>query len=87
MPEDSIVHIDFDELSAKAISQPLVDHIYTPTRLRMYLTERSTSIPRMILMQEFHSMIWGVSLPWKIIMFCLWIIRAVKQQIMEWRCM
>ena len=29
MPEDSIVHIDFDELSAKAISQPLVDHIYT----------------------------------------------------------
>src|SRR5690349_9990537 len=29
MPEDSIVHIDFDELNSKAISQPLVDHIYT----------------------------------------------------------
>ena len=29
MPEDSIEHIDFDELSSKAISQPLVKHIYT----------------------------------------------------------
>src|SRR6478672_5574014 len=29
MPEDSIAHIDFDKLSAKAISQPLVNHIYT----------------------------------------------------------
>lgn len=29
MPEDSIEHIDFDELNKKAISQPLVKHIYT----------------------------------------------------------
>lgn len=29
MPEDSIDHIDFDELNRKAISQPLVTHIYT----------------------------------------------------------
>ena len=29
MPEDPIDHIDFDELSKKAISQPLVSHIYT----------------------------------------------------------
>ena len=29
MPEDSIAHIDFDELNSKAISQPLVKHIYT----------------------------------------------------------
>jgi hypothetical protein len=29
MPEDSIEHIDFDELNQKAISQPLVSHIYT----------------------------------------------------------
>ena len=29
MPEDSIDHIDFDELNKKAISQPLVKHIYT----------------------------------------------------------
>jgi hypothetical protein len=29
MPEDSIAHIDFDELTQKAISQPLVNHIYT----------------------------------------------------------
>jgi hypothetical protein len=29
MPEDSIAHIDFDELNSKAISQPLVNHIYT----------------------------------------------------------
>lgn len=29
MPEDSIDHIDFDELNSKAISQPLVKHIYT----------------------------------------------------------
>ncbi len=29
MPEDSISHIDFDELNRKAISQPLVKHIYT----------------------------------------------------------
>jgi len=29
MPEDSIAHIDFEELSKKAISQPLVKHIYT----------------------------------------------------------
>jgi len=28
MPEDSITHIDFDELNRKAISQPLVKHIY-----------------------------------------------------------
>jgi len=29
MPEDSIAHIDFEELTSKAISQPLVNHIYT----------------------------------------------------------
>ena len=29
MPEDSIEHINFDELNEKAISQPLVTHIYT----------------------------------------------------------
>ena len=29
MPEDSIDHIDFDELDKRAISQPLVKHIYT----------------------------------------------------------
>src|SRR4030095_4547816 len=29
MPEDSVAHIDFDELNSKAISQPLVKHIYT----------------------------------------------------------
>lgn len=29
MPEDSLAHIDFDELNQKAISQPLVDPIYT----------------------------------------------------------
>jgi hypothetical protein len=29
MPEDKIDHIDFDELNKKAISQPLVKHIYT----------------------------------------------------------
>ncbi len=29
MPEDSIDHIDFDELDRKAISQPLINHIYT----------------------------------------------------------
>jgi glycosyl hydrolase family 43 len=29
MPEESIQHINFDELNKKAISQPLVTHIYT----------------------------------------------------------
>ena len=29
MPEDSIAHIDFELLNKKAISQPLVSHIYT----------------------------------------------------------
>lgn len=29
MPEDSIAHIDFDELNTKAISKPVVEHIYT----------------------------------------------------------
>lgn len=29
MPEDTIDHIDFDDLNQKAISQPLVNHIYT----------------------------------------------------------
>jgi hypothetical protein len=29
MPEDSIAHIDFDQLNKKAISQPLVKHMYT----------------------------------------------------------
>lgn len=29
MPEDSIDHIDFDDLKKRAISQPLVEHIYT----------------------------------------------------------
>lgn len=29
MPEESIEHIDFDELNKKAISKPLVSHIYT----------------------------------------------------------
>lgn len=29
MPEDSIAHIDFDELDKRSVSQPLVKHIYT----------------------------------------------------------
>ena len=29
MPEESVAHIDFDELNEKAISKPLVSHIYT----------------------------------------------------------
>lgn len=29
MPEESIAHIDFDDLNRKAISQPLVSHMYT----------------------------------------------------------
>ncbi|MFK7979974.1 MAG: alpha-N-arabinofuranosidase, partial [Saprospiraceae bacterium] len=29
MPEDSIEHIDFKKLRKKAISQPVVTHIYT----------------------------------------------------------
>jgi hypothetical protein len=29
MPEDSIAHIDFNDLNQRAISQPLVKHIYT----------------------------------------------------------
>ncbi|MCU7550146.1 glycoside hydrolase family 43 protein [Chitinophagaceae bacterium LB-8] len=29
MPEENIAHIDFDELNRKAISRPLVSHIYT----------------------------------------------------------
>ncbi|MGB7392886.1 MAG: glycoside hydrolase family 43 protein [Pricia sp.] len=29
MPEDSIENIDFDDLNQRAISEPLVDHIYT----------------------------------------------------------
>ena len=29
MPEDSIEHIDFNDLNRRAISQPLVEHIYT----------------------------------------------------------
>jgi hypothetical protein len=29
MPEDTIDHIDFDDLNKRAISQPLVNHIYT----------------------------------------------------------
>jgi Glycosyl hydrolases family 43 len=29
MPEDSIEHIDFEDLNKRAISQPLVSHIYT----------------------------------------------------------
>ena len=29
MPEESIAHIDFEELDKKAISQPVVSHIYT----------------------------------------------------------
>ena len=29
MPEENIDHIDFEALSRRAISQPLVDHIYT----------------------------------------------------------
>ncbi len=29
MPEKSIDHIDFDDLNKRAISKPLVSHIYT----------------------------------------------------------
>ena len=29
MPEDNISHIDFTDLNRKAISKPLVEHIYT----------------------------------------------------------
>ena len=29
MPEDSIDHINFEELNSKAISKPIVTHLYT----------------------------------------------------------
>ena len=29
MPEDSIEHINFEDLNNRAISKPLVDHIFT----------------------------------------------------------
>ena len=29
MPEDSIDHIDFEELNNKSISHPIVTHLYT----------------------------------------------------------
>src|SRR5690349_3868916 len=29
MPEDSIAHIDFQDLKARALSQPLVEHLFT----------------------------------------------------------
>ena len=29
MPEDSIDHIDFEELNKRSISRPIVTHLYT----------------------------------------------------------
>ena len=38
MPEDSIDHIDFNVLNEKALSAPLVNHIYTADPSAHYLS-------------------------------------------------
>ena len=43
MPEDKIDHIDFEVLNEKAISQPLVTHIYTADPLLIFSTEKFMS--------------------------------------------
>tara|TARA_B100000795_G_scaffold36895_1_gene24316 strand:+ start:4667 stop:5707 length:1041 start_codon:yes stop_codon:yes gene_type:complete len=40
MPEETIEHIDFDDLNKRAISQPLVDHIYTADPSAHYFNEK-----------------------------------------------
>ena len=76
MPEDSIDHINFDDLNSRAISQPLVKHIYTADPSAHVFNGKFTSTPRMTLMQEMPLMIWVAILPWKITMCFQWIRRS-----------
>lgn len=45
MPEDSIDHIDFDDLNSSAISQPLVKHIFTADPSAHYFNGKSYIYP------------------------------------------
>ena len=54
MPEDNIDHIDFDALNKKALSAPLVTHIYTADPSAHYFNGKIIYILLMTLMQVKH---------------------------------
>ena len=70
MPEDNISHIDFDELDRKAISKPLISHMFTRRiHLRMFLMEKFLFIRPTILIRASPLMTWAVISQWKIITY------------------
>ena len=75
MPEDNISHIDFDDLDRKAISKPLIKHMYTADPVCPCIRRKNiSSILLTILNQAFPLMTWAVISRWKIIMYSPWTI-------------
>ena len=73
MPEDNIDHIDFKALNKKALSAPLVTHIYTADPSAHYFNGKIyIYIHLMTLMQARLLTIWEVILRWKITMLFPW---------------
>ena len=83
MPEDSIDHIDFSVLNEKALSAPLVNHIYTADPSAHYFNIKNIYLSSpMILTLVRLSMTLVAILQWKTIMSFPWIILLVKPLIM-----
>ena len=87
MPEDSIGHIDFNDLNRRAISGPLVKHIYTADpsahvfegKIYIYPShDIDTNIP-------FDDL--AAILQWRIIMFSLWRTQMLPSGITVLLCM
>ncbi len=74
MSEESIEHIDFEAINEKAISQPLVSHIYTADPSAHVFEGKIYIYPSHDIDAEFLSTTTATILEWKIITSYLWTI-------------
>ena len=72
MPEDNIDHIDFKALNKKALSAPLVTHIYTADPSAHYFNGKIYIYPSHDIDAGGLLTIWEVILRWKITMLFPW---------------
>ena len=70
MPEESIAHIDFEELNEKAISQPVVSHIYTADPSAHLFNGKIYIYPSHDVENDIPFDDLEVILQWKTIIFC-----------------
>ena len=84
MPEESTQHINFDKLNTKAVSQPLVKHIYTAVPSAQVFNDKICIYPSHDndAGDAFDDLV--AILQWRIIISFRWITRSPKQWIMEW---